>query len=128
MTKHYSSLLVVLLLNLAFGTLLFAQQADRVVITGLVTDPSGAGIPDAAVTVTDESTHVSTNILTTADGNYSTPPLIVGTYTVKVEKQSFKTFLRSGIAISGGTIYRQDVALEVGATAQTIEVKGESRM
>jgi Carboxypeptidase regulatory-like domain len=128
MTKHYSSLLVVLLLNLAFGALLFAQQADRVVITGLVTDPSGAGIPDAAVTVTDEATHVSTNILTTADGNYSTPPLIVGTYTVKVEKQSFKTFLRSGIAISGGTIYRQDAALEVGATAQTIEVKGESRM
>lgn len=128
MTKHYSRLLVGLMLNLAFGSLLLAQQGDRVIITGLVTDPSGAAVPGATVTVIDEATHVSTNVLTTADGNYSTPPLILGTYTVKVEKPSFKTFLRSGITMTGGTIYRQDVTLEVGTTSQTVEVKGEARM
>lgn len=128
MTKHYSSLLVGLMLNLVFGSLLFAQRADRVIITGLVTDPSGAAVPGATVTVTDEATNVSTSVPTTGDGNYATPPLVLGTYTVKVEKQGFKVFLRSGITIPGGTSYRQDAALEVGSTSQTVEVKGGARM
>src|SRR5690348_12919473 len=115
MTRHYSSLLAGLMLNLAFSSLLFAQQGDRVIITGLVTDQSGAAVPQAAVTTSDEATNVSTKVVTTSDGNYATPPLIVGTYTVKVEKQGFKTFIRPGITVTGGTIYRQDAVLEIGA-------------
>src|SRR5262249_37044074 len=121
MRKYYASLFVSLMLCLVFGTLLFAQKADRVIITGLVTDTSGAALPGPTVPVTDAATNVSTTVLTTADGNYATPPLILGTYTLTAEKQGFKTFRRSGISMAGGTIYRQDAALEVGAVTQTVE-------
>ena len=115
-------------LTIGFSSLLFAQRTDRVVITGLVTDSSGAAVPQATVTVTNEATNGTTIVSTTGDGNFATPPLILGTYTVKVENQGFKTFLKSGITITGGTIYRQDVTLEVGEITQTVEVKAGSEM
>ena len=63
-----------------FGNLnSFAQFADRAVITGVVTDSSGAAVPDAKVTITDQATSVQTVVGTNGAGNYSTPPLIVGT-------------------------------------------------
>src|SRR5579884_757089 len=91
-----------LLVALANSTALFGQIADRAVITGLVTDASGAAVPGAKVTITDQDTGVQTVVATNSAGNYSTPPLILGTYTVQVEKPGFKTFVRSGIVLTGG--------------------------
>ena len=53
----------------------FAQFADRAIITGVVTDSSGAAVPDARVTITDEQTGVKTVVGSNSAGNYSTPPL-----------------------------------------------------
>src|SRR5207302_6753468 len=82
MTKRCSRVLVGLMLNVAFASVLWGQRSDRVVITGLVTDSSGAAIPKATVTVTNEATNIATSVSATDDGNYSTPPLILGPYTV----------------------------------------------
>lgn len=95
-----------------FGGVLWAQVADRAIITGLVSDPSGAAIPDARVTFTNESTNVKTVVGTSSDGNYASPPLILGTYSVTVEKQGFKLYIRPGIILTGGMRYRQDATLE----------------
>jgi hypothetical protein len=54
--------------------------------------------------------------------------LILGTYTVQVEKEGFKTFVGKGILLVSGADYRQDVALEVGAVTQTVEVTGSPVM
>ncbi len=128
MTKRYSSVFLSLMLNVAIANLLFGQKSDRVIITGLVTDSAGGAIPQATVTVTNEDTTGKTVVSTTGEGNYSTPPLILGSYTVRVEKEGFKAFIRTGITMSGGTVYRQDVALEIGAVTQTIEVKAQPQM
>jgi hypothetical protein len=112
----------------ASAPLLVAQRSDRAIITGLVTDPSGAAVPAAKVTVTDEATRVQTVVETTSTGNYTTPLLILGTYTVRIEKQGFKGFERPGIQLDGGMIFRQDATLELGAVTQTIEVKAASEM
>ena len=93
------AVLVVVVVALGQAGALFAQRADRGLITGLVTDPAGAAVPQATVRVTDEATSVETVVETTDAGNYTTPLLILGTYTVKVEKQGFKTFVRSGIGV-----------------------------
>ena len=74
----------------------------------MVTDASGAAIPDARVTITDEQTGVKTVVGTNSAGNYSTPPLILGTYRVDIEKQGFKTFSRTGYALTGGQTVRVD--------------------
>lgn len=67
-----------LLLNMVFAGLLFAQRSDRIIITGVVTDPAGAAVPGAKVTVTDEGTGVTSIVDTSGTGNHATPPLTLG--------------------------------------------------
>jgi hypothetical protein len=101
----------------------FGQFADRAVIIGVVADSSGAAVPDARVTITNQGTGVQTVVGTNSAGNYTTPPLILGTYRVDVSKTGFKGFFREGIVLTGGVNYRQDVKLEVGQVTETVEVK-----
>src|SRR5207253_9513779 len=61
---------------------------------------------------------------TISAGNYSTPPLPIGTYTIEVEKEGFKHATHPGIVLSGAQSFRQDVKLEVGAVTQFVEVEG----
>ena len=57
-------------------------------------------------------TGVKTVVGTNSAGNYSTPPLILGTYRVDIEKQGFKTFSRPGYRLTGGQTVRVDAKLE----------------
>ncbi len=102
-------------------------QADRGIITGLVTDPQGAPVSGAAVQITDSNTGVVTNMKTSSDGNYSTPPLIIGTYGVAVSLQGFKAFRATGINLASGQTFREDVALQVGEVQQSVEVNAEAQ-
>jgi hypothetical protein len=113
---------------LSAATSLFGQAGDRAVITGLVTDPSGAAIAGAKVTATNEQTSVKINVASDSAGAYETPPMILGTYSLLVEKEGFKSFLRSGIVLAGGVRFRLDVTLELGVVTQTVEVKGATEM
>ncbi len=127
MKRLLSALIVLLLALVAFsGQNLYAQFADRAVITGVVTDASGAAVPDAQVTITDEGTGVKTVVGTNSAGNYSTPPLTLGTYRVEIEKAGFKVYKRTGIALTGGETAREDVKLDIGAVSQTISVEAST--
>src|SRR6201997_1024495 len=103
----------------------FGQFADRAIITGVVSDASGAAVPDAKVTVTNQGTGVQAVVGTNSAGNYSTPPLILGTSKVTVEKTGFKTYSREGIVLTGGVTFRQDASLQLGAVTETVQVSGE---
>lgn len=105
-----------------------AQFADRAVITGVVTDATGAAVPDARVVITEEQTGVKTIVGTNDAGNYSTPPLLLGTYRVDVEKSGFKTFSRPGNVLTGGQTIRIDVTLSIGATTETVEVQAGAEL
>jgi len=111
-----------------FATSLFGQRGDRAIITGVVNDPVGAAVPDATVTIINEGTGVRTVVSTTSTGDYATPPLVLGTYTVRVEKEGFKAYVRPGIQLVGGATYRQDAALELGAVTTVVEVTAASQM
>ncbi len=110
------------------GQTLYAQLADRAEITGLVTDTSGAGVPDAKVTITNQDTGAKIVVGTNSAGNYSTPPLQLGTYTIEVEKEGFKHATHPGIMLSGAQSFRQDVKLELGSVTQSVEVEGGSEL
>jgi len=103
-----------------------AQFADRAVITGVVTDASGAAVPDARVTITDEHTGVKTIVGTNGAGNYSTPPLILGTYRVEIERQGFKVFSSAGNSLTGAQTVRIDAKLDIGATTETVKVEAST--
>lgn len=102
----------------------YPQAADRAVITGIVTDASGSAIPDAKVTIIEEATGSKVVVGTNSVGNYSTPPLILGTYTVEVEKEGFKLSTTKGIVLTGGQTNRQDIKLELGAVTESVTVEG----
>src|SRR5438477_3567501 len=106
------------------GQSVYAQLADRAEITGIVTDTSGAAVPDAKVSIINQDTGAKIVVGTNSAGNYSTPPLPIGTYTIEVEKEGFKHATHPGIVLSGAQSFRQDVKLELGAVTQSIEVEG----
>lgn len=121
-TPRIASCVVGILAVLLTANLLPAQRADRATITGVVTDPNGASVANAKVKVRNEATGVETALTTNEAGVYTTPLLTLGTYAITVEQPGFKTFVRSGITLSGGVVYRQDASLELGAVAERIEV------
>src|SRR5689334_20076566 len=98
-------------------------QTDRATITGTVADPSGAAIANALVTATNVDTNVKLETRTSADGVYTIPYLVLGTYTVATEAPGFKRAVTTNIVLTGGAIARADMTVEVGAVAEQIEVK-----
>src|SRR5579872_111900 len=94
-------------------------------INGTVTDPSGAVVPGAKVTATNDATSVSTHTVTGSVGTYSFTDLIPGTYTVRVEKDGFATGLLRDVHVDVSRITSADVALTTGVANQTVEVTAE---
>ena len=76
----------------------WAQQG-RGTILGTVTDSSGAAVADAHVSIVNTQTNTAVAAQTNSDGNYTSPPLIVGDYEVTVEHNGFKKTVRTGIRL-----------------------------
>lgn len=111
------------------GRAAYAQVgADRVAITGLVTDTSGGAMPNATVTLKNQDTGVETVVATNAAGNFTSPAIILGTYTLSVTKEGFKAYVQPDMVLNiGGRTYTQDVTLPIGAVSQTVEVKASAQ-
>src|SRR5438046_5513244 len=95
-------------------------------ITGSVTDPSGAAIADAQVTLTNMGTAEKRTQSTGSDGLYSFVNLNPGQYRVNVEKSGFKHFARPGVAVEVQQSARIDAPLTVGQVIETVEVSHET--
>ncbi len=95
-------------------------------ITGTITDPSGAVVPDAKVTVKNDATSVSSTTTTSSAGTYSFKGLNPGKYNVTVEAQGFKKGVQSDVNVEVSTTSTIDVQLATGATNETVQVTAES--
>ncbi len=92
-------------------------------ILGTVKDPSGAVIPNATVTVRNLDTHISTNVITNAAGEFSANALVPGHYSVVVKSAGFKVSTFPEVNLSAGDRARVDAQLELGAGTQTVNVE-----
>ena len=90
-------------------------------IVGTVTDPSGAVIPNAAVTITNTATGQTSRVTTTSAGAYSSGSLLPGTYNVSVTARGFKTTVLPTV-VQVGVTSSANVRLEVGQTTTMVEV------
>ena len=106
------------------GASTFAQTF-RGTILGSVTDSSGAAVPGATVTIKNVDTGLVRTVTTSDDGSYAAPELPIGNYSVSVEKPGFKLGVVTGIRVEVSSERRADVALQIGQSAQTVEVRGE---
>jgi hypothetical protein len=93
-------------------------------VTGVVTDPTGAVVPGATVVVTDADKGYPYPTTTDAVGRYLVTNLLPGTYNISVEAKGFKTNKQEGIVIAVSGRVAVDVHLQLGATAQAVEVVG----
>ena len=115
-----SALLLVSLTSISFG------QNGLSRISGSITDPSGAVIAAAQVTARNEATGIVYTQKTTDAGLYSFPSLPLGPYSVTVEATGFKKYSKSGNVLEVGTPLTVNVALEVGASTDTVSVEASA--
>ncbi|NWG12853.1 MAG: TonB-dependent receptor [Acidobacteria bacterium] len=91
-------------------------------LTGVVTDPSGAVIPGAKVTLTDVGRNIEFPAVTDSVGRYVIRALPPSTYRLRVEVSGFNTYVQDNIVLAVNQSTSIDVRLQVGATTETIEV------
>lgn len=104
------------------------QVTDSQSISGTVTDATGAAVPGATVTVTNEATKISNTVKTNGDGLYNVLNVPTGTYTVTTVMDGFKKSVVTGVAVDVGSKPAVPVQLTVGAVGESVEVKAESIM
>jgi outer membrane receptor protein involved in Fe transport len=108
-------------LVLLFSSFALAQR-DLGTITGTVTDSTGAVVPGASITITNDATGESSKLQTTATGDYTRPALLPGIYTVTVEAQGFRRASRQKVEVTPGSRVGVPFTLEVGQMTESVEV------
>jgi hypothetical protein len=103
-------------------------QAGRAELFGVIQDPQGLAASQAKVTATEAATGLRTEVLSDERGLYHVLGLPTGRYTLRVEKPGFRPYLHDDLTLRLGDQTRLDVKLEVGAAAQSVEVKAEATM
>ena len=100
-------------------------QAATTSISGRVSDPSGAAIPDAPVTIKNTATSATETATTDSQGRYTVPQLGIGTYDVTVTKTGFQSAVRSGVTLTVGADLVIDFHLTLGQATESVNVSGE---
>ena len=122
--KRSSVMWAISLLLLAAMVSIVSIQAQEVTaaINGAVTDPSGAAIAGAQVTVTDMDRGTRFTATTSIGGNYSLPRLPVGRYEVRVENGGFQTAIKKDVTLVLNQVAELNFQLQIGNVGQTVEV------
>jgi Carboxypeptidase regulatory-like domain len=112
----------VFLLSAGIGN---SQIAGTANIQGTVTDSTGAVVPSATVTLTDEATHVKRTTSTSGAGVYLFPAIPIGTYDLTAAASGFKTYEQTHIVLEVGSSIAVNPTLSVGAADVKVEVQAE---
>jgi Carboxypeptidase regulatory-like domain/TonB-dependent Receptor Plug Domain len=101
-------------------------QFDAGQISGFVRDATGAVVPGAIVTATNEANHEQRKMTANPEGYYVFPQLFVGKYSVTVEASGFKKFVKTGITLDAESKVNVDIGLTVGAITEAVEVEAST--
>ena len=95
-------------------------------LTGIVTDQTGAVVPDAKIVLTDPATGSSKTTTSGGTGLYDISGLNPANYNMKVTAKGFESFAQNGIVVNVSSTARADVKLTVGAETQTVTVEADA--
>lgn len=116
------------LITIVFVFSIFVHaQSNTGVITGVISDPNGAVVPNATVTVTNQATNESRSVQTDSDGRYEVPSLPTGVYTVAVTGSGFQATSVKDLKLAVGEKARADVTMTVGGVGETVTVVDQTR-
>jgi hypothetical protein len=97
-------------------------QVSGATLSGLITDPSGAGIPNATVDIKNVETGEVRSVPTNGDGFYSAPNLLPGKYEATITAQGFDKVVQKGVVLTVGAQQALNLTVKVGQVTQTVEV------
>lgn len=126
MKRSVLAAVAALLLLSGLWTLKASGQAVFGSIAGTVTDPSGAAVPNAKVTVIDQAKGTTDQATTNDSGNYNVTHLIPDPYTVRIEAPGFKVIEFKDIPVSADAAARIDGQFAVGSASEQVEVTAEA--
>ncbi|MCU1242888.1 MAG: hypothetical protein JWO71_3614 [Candidatus Acidoferrum typicum] len=115
--------LVLCLLIFGISSQAFGQNAT---VVGTITDPSGAAVANATITITHTETGQAYHLTSNSDGQYVAPDLPIGHYNVKVEASGFKVAEQKGVVLQVGDRIRLDYQMSVGGASETITVEANA--
>ncbi|HEX5413172.1 MAG TPA: carboxypeptidase-like regulatory domain-containing protein [Terriglobia bacterium] len=107
---------------LAFSPNCWAQQSSATIV-GTVTDPSGAAIPNATITVVNPDTGFKRVLVSNSVGAYTIAGLVPGAYNVTAEASGFQRLVQAGVTLTVGQTQRVDMQLKVGQATQEVTVQ-----
>jgi len=126
-SKRVALLLAALFCLLAVTpSAMFAQSASTGSVAGTVTDPQGAAVAAAAVTITDKATSISRTSATNENGHYIFVDVNPGTYNISVNKTGFRVSKIVDQVVQVGLSLTLNVTMEIGSVAETVEVTATS--
>jgi len=114
-----------LLLGLAALSFALSAQSPLGTVTGLVLDPSGSAVPNAAIRLKNGDTNVESRTTSNDAGVYVFANILPGDYELRIEAKGFKQLATSAFPVAAYRTVRTDLRIEVGDTANTVEVRGE---
>ena len=118
---------LVVCFGLALASSAFGQGASTTsTLSGVVVDSAGGVVPGAEVTIKHNATGVTQSGTSNAEGAYSFPSLPIGTYTVTVALQGFKTFVVNDVVLTAGSPAAVRAVLEVGGVEEQVLVSSRS--
>ncbi len=117
-----SLFLPTLIVSGSFSLSAKAQTGGQAGIQGTVTDATGAIIPGAEVSATNQATGVVTTRKTTSDGLYTISPILQGTYTVKVAAPGFAEFVQKNLTVDALRLTGLNINLQIGSQGQEVTV------
>ena len=123
MTKSVGTIVLAAFCMFAMEVTGWAQNG---VITGKVTDPSGAVLPGVGLSLTSPAVMGTRTAVTDEQGGYRFDFLPPGTYTVKFDLPGFRTLVREGVQMTAGFTATINITMEVASAAETLTVVGES--
>jgi hypothetical protein len=116
-------ILQLILIGVSMAVLATGQsEIGGATLNGTVTDPSGAAVANAKVTVENTSTGLTRTARTSDAGLYSFPGVPVGSYDLTVEALGFRVVKQTGISLTVGAVATVDVPLAIGSAAETVTV------
>jgi Carboxypeptidase regulatory-like domain len=113
-----------------FGAVLFFTSGisaqENATITGTVTDPSGAAVPNVTITLTNPATGQARNATSNNSGIYSFSNVGIGHFTLSATATGFQSFVRTDLVVNVAQSLKEDIALTVGTAGQTVTVRADA--
>jgi hypothetical protein len=126
LTRGILQLILLFALSLQMSVVTLAQSTAA--LSGTVTDPSAAGVPNAKVVATNQATGVASATQTDSAGSYLFPSLPIGIYRVAVSCSGFQTATVADLKLEVASAVTQNIQLTVGAASQTVEITADAAL